>query len=285
MIFSNYFNEALEDIVCEVNRLARPTNDSYYGDILCCAVGCWCKRLQFSYEVTTYIYNASVNVQDLTNDIWLFWKAKTGIWGKDDSEFKKYIDNKVGNHMKYRFDDLKFLVFFAFFITAVGSVGYILYQLNQQSTKKDNINQRKLSADQFPNSYQQTENFFLLLVINATKEDILQTLKANSRITSAQSDLLYRATQSLWMGSKKDFFNSGLEDWFYSKATASELKSEYDVYFVKIELFNNDIGLKSDANQVDRIDAFHRLPDNSAKVEVSDRLPSKAYENRYLYSR
>ncbi|MBW4599199.1 MAG: hypothetical protein KME29_06180 [Calothrix sp. FI2-JRJ7] len=282
MIFSNYFNEALENIVREVERFARQTNNYSYGYILGCAVECWCKKLQFSNEITTYIYNVSVNAQDLTNDIWSFWKPKTEKSGKDDSKFKKYIDDKIGNKMKYRFDDWRFLVFFGFLITAVG---YGLYLLNQQSTKKDNINQRKLSADQFPNSYQQTENFFLILVINATKEDILQTLKANSRITSAQSDLLYRATQSLWMGSKTDFFNSGLEHWFYSKATASELKSEYDVYFVKIELFNNDIGLKSDANQVDRIDAFHRLPDNSAKLEVSDRLPSKAYENRYLYSR
>ncbi|MDF5723941.1 MAG: hypothetical protein PUP91_26455, partial [Rhizonema sp. PD37] len=178
--------------------------------------------------------------------------------------------------------DRKFFILFGFLITAVS---YALYLLNQQSTQKEeSLKRRESSVPQLPYPSQPKKSLVLVLVINAGREDILQPLKTNSPITTNQSDLLYRATQALWMGSKVDF-SSEFESWFNSEHAASKVESEYDVYFVQIELYEDDSGLKSDASQLDRIDAFHRLPNNSGKVKVSNQLPSKAYENRLFYSR
>ena len=124
----------------------------------------------------------------------------------------------------------------------------------------------------------------LLLVINAGKNEIIQSLE-NGRFITIDPDALYRATQALWMGSKADFFESELDNWFLNKPTVSKSESEYDVYFVQIELRKYDSGFDSNADQISRIDAFHRLLDNAVNIKVSDRLPSKAYENRFLYSR
>lgn len=282
MISSNYFNKTLDEIYNEVWQLVTQTNNNRLEYILFSAVKSWCRKLQLSDDATIYISNTSENLQDFTNDIWSRWKAETGFLTKEDSDFKKSINNYVGKKMKQNINDMKFLLLFGFLITAVG---YAFYLLNQQSTQKeDSLKQRQSSLVPLPHSSQAKESLVLVLVINAGREDILQTLKTNSRITTNQSDSLYRATQALWIGSKGDF-NSEFESWFYSKHAASDVESEYDVYFVQIELHQDDSGFKRDVSQLDRIDAFHRLPDNSGKVEVSDRLPSKAYENKLLYSR
>jgi hypothetical protein len=99
-----------------------------------------------------------------------------------------------------------------------------------------------------------------------------------------EGEALYRATQALWIGSEADFFKSELTNRFSDAHEEQEReKFEYDVHFVKIELHNPEPGFYQDASQIDRLDAFRRLSENSGKVEVSPRLSSKAYENTGVY--
>ncbi|MDJ0535926.1 MAG: hypothetical protein QNJ70_26125 [Xenococcaceae cyanobacterium MO_207.B15] len=125
----------------------------------------------------------------------------------------------------------------------------------------------------------------LVLVINVGKDNIIQLLQKNGQVTRDNYQDLYTATQAVWIGSENEF-SQHFENWFSenTKITKDE-QSEYDVYLVKITLKGDDPGFKSDANTLERFDAFCRLPENSKKVLVSPRLPSKAYGNENLYNR
>ena len=109
-------------------------------------------------------------------------------------------------------------------------------------------------------------------------------MKLNHQITSDVSNDIYPSIQALWIGNKAEF--SHFKTWFSKEQEVQENEySEYDVYLVKIELKQSDNGFIRNANQLDRFDAFRRLPDNTLKVYISPRLPSKAYANKDFYSR
>lgn len=282
MISANRFTIILEEISHKVRKLAAQNNSINFGYILSCAVAFWCCKLQFPTGASVYVINLSNEIQYLTKDIWDKWKQKIGLINKEDSEFKKYINSQINNKMGRNIDDLRFIILIAFVVTGVG---YALYLLNQQSTEEEARTRNcKSPPDRLPHSYQERESWNLVLVINAGRENILQPLKTNGRITNEVSESLYRATQALWMGAQSDF--SQFSRWFSGDRAVPEAnQSEYDVYLVQIELDSPNPGFKPNANQIDRHDAFRSLHKNSGRAIVSPRISSKAYENASFYSR
>ncbi|GAP99678.1 hypothetical protein NIES2104_62440 [Leptolyngbya sp. NIES-2104] len=55
------------------------------------------------------------------------------------------------------------------------------------------------------------------------------------------------------------------------------------MHFVSIELNQAESGFEAGVSQIDRLDAFERLPEISKRVSVSPRLPSRAYRQTGVY--
>lgn len=291
MIFSDSFAQLLNVLSREVwNKVTHENkNNPSFRDVLDCAVNSWCCKLDIPNEGTRYINQWQQDeIKEITNDIWNEWKPKTNysLWGVQTSisKFKEYILTKVVNRMKNPDDNIKFILLIAFVVTGVG---YALYLLHKKSERQAPSSKSSQSVSTLPPRQDKAyHTWTLVLVINAGQEEIIQSLKTNCRVMPNEGEALYRATQALWMDSEADFSKSELKNRFYDAREERESKkSEYDVHFLQIELYKRDPGFYPNANQIDRLDAFRRLPENSGKVIVSPRLPSKAYENTDVYSR
>ncbi|MBW4499261.1 MAG: hypothetical protein KME57_06750 [Scytonema hyalinum WJT4-NPBG1] len=241
----------------------------------------WGNELNLTDEEFSDIRKFYKEIKDIyVTDVVSIWRSYTrndrGELDKQKSEksvgsLKQYISTKklkirnmIPNITPY-FTDIGFVVFVAFVITAVYLVVSKLNQAIKEQTK--------------------TLSDVLVLVINVGKENIIQLLQKDPQVTINNYEELYSATQALWIGSI-NVFSQEFQPWFDENYKVPENeKSEYDVYLVKISLKNDNSGFKSDAGQLERLDAFRKLPENSQEVLVSPRLSSKAYRNKHLYNR
>jgi len=123
--------------------------------------------------------------------------------------------------------------------------------------------------------------YLLILVVSATQQLIINSLKEKRKIDYENYELLYKATQYLCQGTKIDL-KSKLDrvNQYYSND-----ESEYDIYLITIELEQADERFDRTVNQLDRYDAFRELPDLALSVEVSERLKMDAYADFDVYVR
>ena len=290
MIFPDSFAQLLDVLSCEVeNKVRRENKDKLlFRDCLDCAVESWCCKLEFSDEVTCSISQwQKSETKEITEDIWSEWipKKTNSIWGTQTSisKFREYILTKIVNRMNRNINDLNFILLIALVVTGVGYALYLLRQSEKQAPSSKSSQPVSTPPFRQEKAYR---SWTLVLVINAGQEEIIQSLKTNRRVTQNEVEVLYSATQALWMDSEAAFSKSELKSRFSDAREERESKkSEYDVHFLQIELSKHDPGFCPNVNQIDRLDAFRRLPENSGKVVVSPRLPSKAYENTDVYSR
>ncbi len=287
MIFTDSFAQLFDVLSREVENKVRRENkdESGFRDRLVCAVKSWCCKLEFPDEVTRYISQwQQGELKEITDYIESEWKPKNNWRGiLTPSKFREYILKKVVNRMKNPDDDIKFIMLVALVFTGVGYALYLLRQSEKQAPSSKSS--QPVSTPPFRQE-KADRSWTLVLVINAGQEEIIQSLKTNRRVRQNEVEVLYSATQALWMDSEAAFSKSELKSRFSDAREERESKkSEYDVHFLQIELSKHDPGFYANVNQIDRLDAFRRLPENSGKVVVSPRLPSKAYENTDVYSR
>lgn len=293
MMFPEYFIETLQKVKNQVSEKINSDKNTSYGNWFNRSFESWCEELNLPEDVVYYIRQQlqQSEVQELTNDAWDEWKRKdvnTDWLGRKESkpsELKRYITEKILNKMKIDFGmDVTFVLLISFMVTAIGYVFVLL----KHKTEKENIGFRdsQVISEQPTHFQQESVGVILVLAIKAEKGSIIQSLEKNKRVMMNEGEELYRATQALWMGTKKEFLNSQLQNWFSDEHEVQESeKSEYDVYFVEIELKERDPGFNPNTNSLDRLDAFRRLPSNSKNVRISPRLPSRVYENTGVYSR
>lgn len=289
MIFPDSFAQLLDVLSCEVeNKVTHGNkNNPSFRDVLDCAVNSWCYKLDIPDEGNRYINQwQQCELKEIYEDICKEWKPKTNYswWGaQPSSKFKEYILTKVVNGMKNPDNEIKFILLIALVVTGVGYALYLLRQSEKQAPSSKSSQPVSTPPFRQDKAYR---SWTLVLVINAGQEEIIQSLKTNCRVMPNEVEVLYSATQALWMDSEAAFSKSELKSRFSDAREERESKkSEYDVHFLQIELYKHDPGFCPNVNQIDRLDAFRRLPENSGKVVVSPRLPSKAYENTDVYSR
>lgn len=177
---------------------------------------------------------------------------------------------------------IQLIVLIAFALTGIGLLLFRLNQKNQRINDEQNI-QYNVSQP-YAKDYHK-EKFILTLVINAERDrDLINSLQNSTSLELEDSRKLYDATKYLWMDSENKFKRSAINQEFTNNYLV-DISSEYDVYFVKIELDKFDPRFEPEINQMDRRDAFRNLANQSPKVTVSQRLSSKAYENTEFYSR
>lgn len=129
-----------------------------------------------------------------------------------------------------------------------------------------------------------SNSWFLVLVVNVRHQELLEEIREQRTILPEQCDALYHATQFLRMGNLAEFKQSSLNERKIEEFANSQFHpSEYDVHFVSIELNHAESGFEAGVSQIDRLDAFERLPEILKRVSVSPRLPSRAYRQTGVY--
>ncbi len=269
MIFSDSFTQVLKELSAQVERKLQASGGNKLYVVVELSVEAWCRKLNLSNEITFF-------TQEMCRET-RFNETINYTWNEHKS--RNNFINGIKNIFNMKpIDRIEFILVIAFVLTGIGS---LLYLLRPQSSQKKIF--RAIEPGQQPRLPADRNDYVLVLVISAENEDIIYSLNKNRRVMSDEGERLYRATQALWMGSKTEL-PSRLRDSFYSKTLVQKVEqSEYDVYFVQIEIYKCDIGFTPNANQLDRIDAFRSLHKNSGEVKVSPRLPSRAYENTDVY--
>ncbi|ERT07852.1 hypothetical protein M595_2215 [Lyngbya aestuarii BL J] len=161
----------------------------------------------------------------------------------------------------------------------------ILYQQVEKNKEQKTVNSYPDTNLRSKTNHQSGHpNYFLVLVVSAKQEKVIQSIKENRKIKPDDCSPLYRATQALWMGGESDLLKLNITPDFLTKSKVLDT-SEYDVYFLLISLSNYEKGFTQNVTSIDRSDAFEKLPYISQGVTVSDRLFNYDDQLPFLYTR
>lgn len=249
----------------------------------------WCNQLDIPQNITSYIlkgYSELNEIQELTTYLYKEWEPKPQQkltfqgWEKYNEESQLYkLINRIFALIKIKSQNMKMIVLIAFVITAVG---YLLYKLNQQSEQRTRAEETR-HIDNYPSpSIQRISKQFLVLVIYASQLDFIKSLATKQFLDINDAEKLYKVTRYLWLGSENSFNQKQANLKNYAVTTG---ESEYDINLVCLELKHGEEGFKPNINQLDRYDAFRKLPDLVVNFTISDRLQMEAYENFEVYNR
>jgi len=233
----------------------------------------WCRKLGLDETMTHDIINW-IQHQNITTLGELF------KWITQLQQLPSFLIGQTPENIENRSNATRVALFIA--LTLVG-VGIALFSLQ----KKEKY-ERAIPKNHSVKSLSPIDNkYVLILVINAQKQEVLKIIRASQQLTSEISQRLYDVTQELWLGTEEEFDNnSKLNNYFsINRSEYNFGKSEYDCYFVKINLKRYRSGFRKDASQLERLDAFRELPKMIITLSVSNRLPSNAYANSDFYSR
>ncbi|MCA6623225.1 MAG: hypothetical protein IM542_11775 [Pseudanabaena sp. M165S2SP1A06QC] len=179
--------------------------------------------------------------------------------------------------MRISDDHIKTIVLIALGTFAIGLVLFLFKQSSSNENQESNKPKAKFQPLKIQN---------LILVIGAAKADVLNNLSINSSPDYNLCDKLYESTKFIWIGSEQQGLSSFRSLFTQEVGLAHSQESEYDVYFVKIELRNyNEDGFNPEVSSVQRIDAFRKLSDVGKVISISERLPPDSYQNKNLYER
>ncbi|QLE59903.1 hypothetical protein [Nostoc sp. TCL26-01] len=282
-MFVKKLNEVTEQICSEF-----PGRNSVYF-FLYHASKIWCNQLDLPKNIADYIlrgYSQLNQIQELTIYIYEEWKPKQqqrltflGLEKYDEESQLYKLVNRIFALINIKSQNMKMIALIAFVITAVG---YLLYKLNQQPEQRTRAAETR-HIDNYPSpSIQRIPKQFLVLVISASQSDFIKLLDAKQVIDIKDAEKLYKFTKYLWLGSENNFNQQQANLKNYS-VTAGE--SEYDINLVCLELKQSEEGFKPNINQLDRYDAFRKLPDLVVNFTISPRLQMEAYENFEVYNR
>lgn len=283
--FEEFFDQAYTQVI--------EHKEDDFSLLLYYSVKAWCDILNFSSETKDYILENTENTdnQELPRYIWEEYEGTTYYITRKN--LKDIVEKIFKKYLYTRSNKTKLILIIAFGFTAVNYLLYLINQNNegqvhQNTNESPSLNSSKV--EEMTSSLPPVtvkNNQVLILVINVSKSKVVKELEAKGKVDSKDCEMLYRATESLWLGDKTDL-SSQLSQSFSANskfAVSPSEESEYNIYLIKIELSEADEGFKANAGQLDRIDAFRRLADLSTNVEVSPRLKVEASENTGVYSR
>jgi hypothetical protein len=262
------------NLVCE--DIARYHN----RDKLDAAINAWCRYLPCQFF-------QGMSKGKVNQDIKYHYNEWESQW-----ESQWPFPNLLKTTFIQRLTPMKFIVLTAFVIVAVGFVIYLLNQEKQQPQQRSDRGddsppppaRRSTPTPSRPPVATVTKEC-LILVIDAAHGDVVESIRSKGRIEPEDCTLLYEATKCLSMKPENGVtqFSQVINQ---DRVPPGEELSEFDVYLVKIELRQPDAGLGGNVdNQLDRQDAFNRLPQLAANIQVSERLRMEAAERFDVYYR
>lgn len=304
MFFSESFSNTLKLLSEKVSRkIAHGTTNQKY---LLLSIQAWCENLNIPDQVFGYIWDGYCKqglsryidilfqewdtASDPEKSSWMGSLLSTSFQEPPKSvnpDIRSFI-SEIRNNFGLQKTKIKFSLLIAFLIVCVGQTLYFIRAKYSQNIQTSRDTTDSKSFQNQTSITRETLEYYLILVLNAKNTELINALQNQSAISSGMADRLYDATQELWMGSKIEFWSSPLRKYFDGEKEENiNPDSEYDIYFVRLELSEYDSGFEKHVDQLKRIDAFSRLPDKVKKnsISVSTRLSSKAYENVGVYSR
>jgi len=267
MLLTNNFLRKIDKLELKIKEGIRGTE---FREVFLKAVDLWILELYGSASTTDekcqYIldFAASKDVTEIAHDFYKVIKPNKFL-----NSCKKVFNMNINN-------DIRTILFISLGITGLG---FLLFILNQN--QNDSIEQKTPIKKPYAPNYK-----YLILVISDSKADILNSLNVNSYPDYDLCDKLYQSTKFIWTGSEQQSISLFGDLFAQRDSVVYSQRSEYDVYFVKIENLNyNEDGFDAEASSIKRIDAFRKLADVGKIVSISERLPASSYQNRNLYNR
>ena len=238
------------------------------------AIRSWCNELNYPEDyIISYIKQWQEELSDQTQEQLPFVNA---LFQQNE------IIINIVEMKKMKINDVLLI---AFVLTGVG-VG--LYLLDQKERNRRNRTPRREQNYNNPNhpavpDRQLRQKNILILVIDAeNNERRIDTLKREGKVTSEIWENIYNSMEALWMGEEREFNGTGLERIVSYNETSEP--SEYDVYFVQIELQEYIQGFEKNRNYLERFDAFEALSKKEHEViDISPRLSIQSTNHRILY--
>lgn len=285
------FVKILEQVSNKVKSKTYPINrhDEYkFESFLPNSIKAWCEELQIDKEVSDRIFQKlwteNSKVQNLASEIYKGYEQSFEILNRNLNPFYTNFYTILQKNLFKKINiDMNKNIIMLLCGFAIVAIGYLIFSNNQQEKQGQSSEKEEAKDTPVPSKIPQT----LVLVINALKAEIAETLKRQGKINPDDCQAIYRDTESLWIGYQSNL-SSQLKNCF---STSNQFvvpegeESEYDVYLVQIELEDTDKGFKQNADQLARIDAFRRLADLSVNVKVSPRLRVNAYQDTGVYKR
>jgi len=270
MFLVNYFTEKIDDLYLKVQSILDEdfeTNPSFNYVFLKSVNLCLIEFSKTEIDKTkgNYIWRIAKN-EDTIRIARIIYK-----------EIKPLIKEKKVLVKMNISEDIKIIILIAMGVTGVGLILFLLNQPSSNSEKNPKEPKVKL---------QSSNTQYLILVIGSAKSNILDSLKINISPDYDLCEKLYQSSKFIWIGSQPQSLS--LFDDLFSQSVGIEYgqKSEYDVYFVKIELLNyNENGFDAEVSSINRIDAFRQLENVGKVIAISNRLPASSYQRRNLYER
>lgn len=282
----------LSRILGEIERRLGLRRRQHSGALFRAAVEAWCEAFDWPPEVVThgmalerehaahlgralFQFESTVRARKKSTSK-VAWVADTGksvgslVSAGLRSDATDYID--ASDEAMSKMEPRDYLLI----ALAVAAAGYVIYRLARPRSHPTESRPAHTPAAR-------PDRWSLVLVVNAERSRVIGGLR-DGGVVSLDGDQLYQATQALWFGPAADFEASSLSSWFDETREVVE-NSEYDVHLIKLELDGDDRGLRRNANQMDRLDAFRRVKAKGYKCVVSPRLPSDAYGTTDVYSR
>jgi len=267
MLLTNNFLRKIDKLELKIKEGIRGTE---FREVFLKAVDLWILELYGSASTTDercqYIldFAASKDVTEIAHDFYKVIKPNKFL-----NSCKKVFNMNINN-------DIRTILLISLGITGLG---FLLFTLNQNQS--NSIEQRTPISKSYPPNYQ-----YLILVISDSKADILNDLNVNSCPDYDLCDKLYQSTKFIWVGSKQQSLSLFGDSFAQRGSLGYGQQSEYDVYFVKIELLNyNEDGFDAEVSSIKRIDAFRKLADVGKIVAISERLSASSYQRKNLYNR
>jgi uncharacterized protein (DUF2164 family) len=289
MIFDIVFQKKLAEIEKTVkNEIERDNAEQVFENAWYYSLRAWCDYYNIPSEAQEIIlsWGEEKQVKSFTENTFIQWKPrKERDIFRNEKKIQSYLSQFLEKYLfeknNMKITDLKIILLIAFIVTAIGY--FLYYQSSQSNDSKKLENKQDNDLISSPKKSQEC----LILVINALKYKNVSHLATQGKISSDDSEIIYLATESMWLG-LKDQIPVKLNECFNSTnqfQVPEGEESEYDIYMIKIELEDLDKGFKAEADQLARIDAFRRLPDLSNNIKISDRLKVNAYKDTGVYKR
>lgn len=276
------------------NILHELERDQQYQD-LWNAILLWCNELYLYQKIGVDHKTIISYIEEWQNEykiLVIYQNIASAVWEGISHLSSNFRSNNQESEINKNYTgwiekmNIKYILLIAFVLTGVG-VGLYLLDQNKKKSKRNRTSRPQPDYDRtsLPEPTRQLQPNILILVINAeNNETIIETLKRESKVTSENWENLYNSMEALWMGEKSEFNGTGLERNFLPNENSEPSESEYDVYFIKIELKENIQGFEKNRNSLERFDAFEALSKKEHKViKISPRLSIRSTENSYLY--
>lgn len=269
MLLTNTFLNKIDDLQGEIEERIRQVNPKLeFKEIFLDSVDLWLTELSVLDSRTDvrcqYVFDFAKS-EDVIKIVRIVYDAIKP--NKLLNLYRKVFNMNINS-------DVKTIIIIALGITGLG---FLLFALNQSS---EPVKHKKTVSRLSIVNHQ-----YLILVISAAKADILDVLSKNYSPDYDLCDQLYQSTKFIWFGSKQESL-ALFDEIFSERGVGYGNESEYDVYFVKIEIKDySEDGFDSGVSSIKRIDAFRKLSDLGKILDISKRLPASAYQQRNLYNR